>query len=99
MGARAGNAAARQALKPAAHALGTALAGAVALTGAELVVVSGGVSRALDVLAPPLLARLQAHLPPHLRGVVLRPGAFGPKASLIGAALAAARHPIWEPEP
>ena len=97
--ARAGQPAARQALGPPARALGTALAGAVALTGAELVVVSGGVSRALDLLAPPLLDRLRAHLPPHLRGVTLVPGAFGPEASLVGAALAVARHPIWESSP
>lgn len=97
--ARTGHIAARKAVEHAAQALGSALAGAVALTGAELVVVSGGVSRALDLLAPPLLDRLRLHLPPHLRRVSLVGGAFGPEASLVGAALCAARHPIWEASP
>ena len=97
--AKTGHPGAREALECAAQALGTALAGAVALTGAELVVVSGGVSRALDLLAPPLLDRLRTHLPPHLRGVTLVAGAFGAEASLVGAALCAAQHPIWEASP
>lgn len=97
--ARSGDASARAGLDPATRALGTALAGAVALTGAGLVVVSGGVSRALDVLGPPILDRLRQHLPPHLRGVTLAPGAFGPEASLVGAGLAAAGHRMWgEPQ-
>lgn len=96
---RAGDPAAGRALDPAVRALATALAGAVALSGAELVVVSGGVSSALDILAPSLLDRLRAHLPPHLRNVTLAPAAFGPDASLVGAALAAGRHPAWERKP
>lgn len=95
--ARGGDAGAREALDRAGQALGAALAGAVALTGADRVVVSGGVAQALDLLGPSILGRLRPHLPPHLRGVALRAGAFGPEASLVGAALAAARHPLWEP--
>jgi len=94
--ARAGNPAAAQALHPAIAALGTALAGAVALTGADRIVVSGGVARALDVIGPPILTRLRAHLPPHLKAVTLTPCAFGPDASLAGAAIAAMGHPAWK---
>lgn len=94
--ARAGDAGANAALAPAATALGTALAGAVALTGAERVIVAGGVSTALDVLGPPVLARLREHLPGHLRDTTIAPAAFGRSASLAGAAIAAIGHPAWE---
>ncbi|MCR8724621.1 ROK family protein [Frigidibacter sp. ROC022] len=94
--ARKGEAAARAALAPAQDALGTTLAGAVALTGAERVIVSGGVARALDVIGPPVLDRLRAHLPPHLRGVTIVAAAFGASASLAGAAIACTDHPVWE---
>ncbi|TYB83514.1 ROK family protein [Maritimibacter fusiformis] len=94
--ARAGDVAATKALAPAIAALGTALAGAVALTGAERVIVAGGVSSALDVLGPPVLARLREHLPRHLRDTTISPAAFGRSASLAGAAIAAIGHPAWE---
>jgi predicted NBD/HSP70 family sugar kinase len=94
--ARAGEPHAVASVERAARALGTALAGAVALTGCGRIVVSGGLSDALDMLGPPLLDRLRAHLPPQLRAVELVQGRFGSAASLAGAALAAGGHPAWE---
>lgn len=93
--ARTGDEAARAALKPPMAALGTALAGAVALTGAPLVIFAGGVADGLDVLGPLMLPALARQLPPHLRGVRLAAGHFGSRAALVGAGLAASGHPIW----
>lgn len=93
--ARAGDATALAALAPPIGALGATLSGAVALLGAQTVIVSGGVAEATDVLGPLILSVLRRHLPPHLRGVTLAPGAFGPRASLVGAGLAAQGHALW----
>lgn len=93
--ARLGDAAARAALEPPMTALGAALAGAVALTGAPLVIFAGGVADSLDVLGPLMLPALTRQLPPHLRGVKLAAGHFGARAALVGAGLAARGHPIW----
>ncbi|RYE08653.1 MAG: ROK family protein [Hyphomicrobiales bacterium] len=93
--ARAGNAEARAALAVPMHALGTTLAGAVALLDPEAVILAGGVAASFDVLAPLVLDALQWQLPPHLRAIELRPGQFGPKAGLVGAAVAGARGPSW----
>lgn len=94
--ARAGNAAARAALAPAAQALGTTLAGAVALLDPQAIILAGGVASALDVIGPPLRAALQRQLPPHLRGIAVRQGHFGPGAGLVGAAIAGGRGTHWE---
>jgi glucokinase len=94
--ARSGDALAGMAVARVAQILGAALAGAVALTGAERVIVAGGVSAALDLIGPIALERLRTHLPPHLRQVTLVPARHGSDASLAGAALAAQGHPIWE---
>lgn len=96
--ARSGDAAARQALEGPMRALGTTLAGAVALTGLQLVIFTGGVVDSLDVLGPLLLPALSRQLPPHLRGVRLVAGAYGSHATLVGAGLAARGHPIWTEE-
>lgn len=93
--ARSGDETARDALAGPMTALGTTLAGAVALTGSPLVIFAGGVADSLDVLEPLLLPALTRQLPPHLRGVRLMPGYFGPQAALVGAGLAARNHPIW----
>lgn len=90
-----GNAEAKALLEGPANALATTLAGAVALLGSESVIVSGGVSDGITVLAPMVLPKLRRHLPPHLRAVEIVPGAFGPGASLYGAGLAALEHPLW----
>ena len=93
--ARAGDPAGRAALEPAMHALGTALAGAVALLAPEVVVVAGGVSGALDVLGAPIRVAMARHLPPHLRHTPLVAGRFGAMATLTGARLAARRGARW----
>ncbi len=93
--ARTGDATAIAALTPPMTALGTALAGAVALLDPEAIILAGGVAASLDVLAPLILPALNRHLPPHLRGIALRAGSFGPRAGLVGAALAGAAGPAW----
>jgi glucokinase len=94
--ARADDRQARDILAEPAAALGTALAGAVALLGSQAIIVSGGVADSLDVLASPMLAALRRNLPPHLRDVQLMAGAFGSRASLIGAAIAAQGSHLWK---
>lgn len=84
----AGDVAAREALERPMQALGTALAGAVALLDPEAVILAGGVAAAADVVAEPILAAARRHLPPHLRGIGIRAGQFGPRAGLVGAAFA-----------
>lgn len=93
--ARAGDPVALAALARPAAALGATLSGAVALLGAQAVIVSGGVAEATDLLGPIILSVLRRQLPPHLRGVTLAPGAFGAHASLVGAGLAAQGHALW----
>jgi predicted NBD/HSP70 family sugar kinase len=94
--ARAGDAEAVVALRTVAAALGTAVAGAVALLDPEVVVFAGGVADALDVLGPLLREELDRRLPPHLRGAQgLRSGEFGPRAGLVGALIAARKGSEW----
>lgn len=93
--ARSGSDEALAALGSPMAALGTALAGAVALTGAQFVVFSGGVVDGLDVLGPLIMPAMTRQLPPHLRGVRLDAGHFGARAALVGAGLAARGHPMW----
>lgn len=83
-------------LETPARALGTCLAGAVALLDPEAVLVSGGVASALDVLKPEILAALRGQLPPHLRGVDIFRGGLGGGASLAGAGIAAFRAENWD---
>ncbi|BCM21627.1 ROK family protein [Mesorhizobium sp. J8] len=93
--AKAGQLAAQSLLEVPARQLGTALAGAVGLLDPGVILVSGGLADALDVIAPPLLAALRRQLPPHLRGIELRPGKFGSRAGLAGAALAGQAGSGW----
>ena len=93
--ARNGNARATIALRAPARALGTALAGAVALLDPGVVILAGGVVQSLDVLAPMILEVLRHQLPPHLRDVEIRAGQFGARAGLVGAAFAGSRGPEW----
>ena len=57
--------------------------------------VSGGIADALDVLGPTILAAMRRQLPAHLKSIGIRPGAFGPRAALVGAALAGAAGAEW----
>jgi glucokinase len=93
--ARAGEEAALAALAPAVAALGATLAGAVALLDPEVVLLAGGVAAAADVLEPLLRAQLAPRLPRHLRDVPVRAGAFGPRAGIAGALIAAHSGPTW----
>jgi glucokinase len=93
--ARAGDPAARAALQRPAGQLGIALAGAVALLDPQAIVISGGISGTLDVLGPIMLSAMRRQLPAHLRAIEIRPGAFGPQAGLVGAALAGAAGAKW----
>lgn len=93
--ARSDNGEAVAALETPMRGLGTALAGAVALLNPQAILISGGLADALDVMKPPLLAALQRQLPPHLREIDIRPGAFGSRAGLVGAALAGAAGAGW----
>lgn len=86
--AAAGESAAMAALQPPMLALGTALAGAVALLDPQTVILAGGVAEATPVLAPLIGAAMKNHLPPHLRAIEIRAGHFGPAAALVGAAFA-----------
>lgn len=79
-----------------AHALGLALAGAVALLDPQVVLVSGGVASSLQLLRPAILSSMHAQLPPHLRGVDIARGAFGTEASLVGAGIAAFKGNQWD---
>lgn len=92
---RAGDRAATTALEVPMRALGTALAGAVALLDPATIILAGGVASATDVVVPPLLAALRRHLPPHLRSIAVRAGTFGPGAGLIGAAFAGRAGQSW----
>lgn len=84
-----------EALRPPMLALGVALAGATALLAPEAVIFAGGVGAALETLAPLIRPALVSRLPPHMRGVALRPARFGAQASLVGAAFAGACGPDW----
>ncbi|WP_423068645.1 ROK family protein [Devosia sp. CN2-171] len=93
--ARARDPEALEALEPPMRALGTALAGAVALLDPEAIILAGGVAASVDVLAPIVLPAMRRQLPPHLRSIDIRPGQFGPKAGLVGAAFAGAHGVNW----
>ena len=93
--ARQGDARALAALDAPAAALGTALAGAVALLDPAVIILAGGVARALDMLEPKIRLALDRQLPPHLRGVPLRAAHFGSSAGLVGAAFAGAAGSDW----
>ncbi|RJG40786.1 ROK family protein [Mesorhizobium sp. DCY119] len=94
-GARSGENAALAALQKPVQSLGTALAGAVALLDPEVILIAGGISAALDVLAQPVLDAMRRQLPAHLRSIEIRAGTFGARAGIVGAALAGAAGQNW----
>lgn len=93
--ARAGDAAALSALRAPLDALGAAAASAVALLDPAMIIISGGVVEAFDVLEPLLRPAIDRRLPPHLRGVDIRPARHRSQAGLIGAAFAGAAGSNW----
>jgi predicted NBD/HSP70 family sugar kinase len=93
--ARRGDPAASFALDLPCRQLGMALSGAVGLLDPQAIIVAGGIAEALDVLGPAILSAMRERLPAHLRGIELRAGAFGPRAALVGAALAGAAGKEW----
>jgi len=93
--ARTGRKDAIAALGPPMRALGTALAGAVALLDPQTIILAGGVATSIDVAGPMILAALHRHVPGHLRGIDIRAGRFGTRAGLVGAAFAGARGADW----
>jgi glucokinase len=86
--ARAGDERAREAIARAAGYLGIAIANAVVLLSPDRVVIGGGVAGAGDVLLEPIRAevRRRVSLAPADR-IDIVPGALGPVAGAIGAAL------------
>lgn len=93
--ARGGDPTAIQVLEEPSAAFGTALAGAVALLGSQIVIVTGGVSDGLDVIRPRALETLRRNVPPHLRRIEMVCGEMQSGASLAGAGLAACGHTLW----
>lgn len=93
--ARKDDADAISALRGPMKSLGAALSGAVGLLDPAVVIFAGGVSAALDVLAPLIRPALIKRLPAHLRAVELKSAHFGTNAGLVGAAIAGARGAGW----
>jgi glucokinase len=91
----AGDVAATAAIDRIGTALGTTLAGAVALLDPGLVIISGGLADAVDAFTPSLHSALRGQLPQHLREVEVVSGEFGSSAGLVGALVAARRGPDW----
>ncbi|MET9671208.1 ROK family protein [Streptomyces sp. NPDC006475] len=82
--ARAGETAARHAIRDALHVLGAALAPWLVRFEAEIVVVGGSISRSWDLVAPPLSEGIEsAGAPP---GIVLTKAKQPADAALLGAA-------------
>jgi len=92
---RQGEPAATSSLRLAMESLGTALAGAVALLDPQAIILAGGLAAEADVIVPPALSALRRHLPPHLRGIEIVQGHFGPRAGLVGAAFAGSKGQSW----
>jgi predicted NBD/HSP70 family sugar kinase len=93
--ASTGEPAAQAAVAGPARLLGTAIAGVVALLDPELILLAGGVAAAFEVLEPHIREALEQHTPAHLHGVTIEVGRFGPRAGLVGAAVAGRRRGAW----
>lgn len=88
--ARIGETAALQAVRDAASALGTSLAGLIMLLDPEVVVVGGGLAEAGDLWWEPMESALRSELIDIVVSVPVRPAELGGKAPLVGAA-----HRAW----
>lgn len=84
--ARAGEEVAFRAVRDAATALGTSLAGMVMLVDPDVVVVGGGLVEAGGIWWEPMEAALRAELIDIVAGVPVRPAELGSTAALLGAA-------------
>lgn len=93
--ARKGDNAALSALQYPIDALGAAIGSAVVLLDPAMVIIAGGVAEAFDILEPLLRPAVDRRLPPHLRGVTLKPAHHRSRAGLIGAAFAGASGSNW----
>lgn len=90
-GAAGGDQRCNDAIVKAADALGIALANAITLLGPDRIVIGGGVAAAGEAILGPIRTATFRHvtLVPH-GSIDIVPGALGPAAGAIGAALAAA---------
>ena len=82
----------------AAATLGRALAGLLAATDPDLVVIGGGASQIGDALLDPVRAALTAEALPSVRHTPIVLSALGGDAPLIGAALLATQHMGVQPQ-
>ena len=92
--ARAGDPVALRAVREAASALGTCVAGFIMLSDPDVVVVGGGLAEAGDVWWEPMEAALRSELIDIVGQVPLRPAELGGAAALVGAA-----HRAWRATP
>jgi predicted NBD/HSP70 family sugar kinase len=94
--ARAGEPAARAAVEAYGRVLGTGVAALASILDPEVVLVGGGLSEAMDVLAGPVAAAVAASASPNGRQVPVRAAALGPAAGAVGAVHAARhRQGVW----
>lgn len=93
--AAAGDPKAREAVAGPARMLGAAIAATVAVLDPECVLFAGGVAASFPALEPHLRDVLRRHAPAHLQGIELQVGRFGPRAGLVGAAVAGDRGRSW----
>jgi glucokinase len=85
--ARRGDRVAQQAFERAGHALAAGIVSAAAMADLSAAVVGGGVSRAADLLLPPLRQALQSHgVLDFLRDLTVCTAVLGGDAGLVGAA-------------
>lgn len=89
--ARDGDATARAEVERYARRLGRGLAAIASVIDAEVVLVGGGLSSAMDVLAPTLDECVRAYASPDGRLVPIVPAELGPAAGVVGAVAYARR--------
>ncbi len=84
--ARAGDLVALSVLRDEAHWLGRGFANLLHLYSPDAIIVGGGVSAALDLMLPDLLAAMHDNAMPAYRDTPVLPAALGGDAGLVGAA-------------
>ncbi len=93
--ARRARARGHEMVERAGRAIGIATASLVVTLAPQLVLVSGGLSSAWDLLGPYAAAELARHTPRHLARTPIVAGTCGPHAALVGALHAAQRGHNW----